>query len=393
MKTHFNDVEYAKKMAQKGLTTFPPAIPFEKPAEPKSSDEEKEKDKYKTFDVKIDKSDTLSDTIEYSIKVFEEGTPEQFVQWFEQYQELEQMMPLDKPAQKVNVVRNLLKGTYLELFNTTLGDEVPTDKKVQTALGKVALKAFNNDRHAYRRQVQYMRYQLYFTTSNFKKFELRLKQLNKYLKYFPLPPGKRSVSSLTDDNLMEIIDNSKPLEYHQQMLQNNYNPYDKSLEEFIQYIERLEASAKIGTALNKAKASSSSTKKGKKRNNTERESSTEAKPHKCKYCKKIVMHDDEDCWEKPGNESKRPQWFKRRKTTTENKKTPSFTSEQVNYLIHNAHLARNKGKKVKKTKKRKVTYTERSDSDSEHCEESNAIEKLLNKIEESSVTTIEILVV
>ena len=90
MKTHFNDVEYAKKMAQKGLTTFPPAIPFEKPAEPKSSDEEKEKDKYKTFDVKIDKSDTLSDTIEYSIKVFEEGTPEQFVQWFEQYQELEQ---------------------------------------------------------------------------------------------------------------------------------------------------------------------------------------------------------------------------------------------------------------------------------------------------------------
>ena len=85
---------------------------------------------------------------------------------------------------------------------TTLGDEVPTDKKVQTALGKVALKAFNNDRHAYRRQVQYMRYQLYFTTSNFKKFELRLKQLNKYLKYFPLPPGKRSVSSLTDDNLM-----------------------------------------------------------------------------------------------------------------------------------------------------------------------------------------------
>ena len=133
MKTHFNDVEYAKKMAQKGLTTFPPAIPFEKPAEPKSSDEEKEKDKYKTFDVKIDKSDTLSDTIEYSIKVFEDGTPEQFVQWFEQYQELEQMMPLDKPAQKVNVVRNLLKGTYLELYNTTLGDEVPSDKKVQTA--------------------------------------------------------------------------------------------------------------------------------------------------------------------------------------------------------------------------------------------------------------------
>ena len=64
MKTHYNDVEYAKKMAQKGLSSFPPAIPFEKPAEKKSSNSEDEKDKFKTFDVKIDKNDDNSETIE-----------------------------------------------------------------------------------------------------------------------------------------------------------------------------------------------------------------------------------------------------------------------------------------------------------------------------------------
>ena len=68
-------------MAQKGLTSFPPAIPFEKASEKKSSNKDEEKDKYKTFDVKIDKEDENSDTIEYSIKVFEEGTAKNYVQW------------------------------------------------------------------------------------------------------------------------------------------------------------------------------------------------------------------------------------------------------------------------------------------------------------------------
>ena len=42
MKTHFNDVEYAKKIAQKlqGLTSLPPAIPFEKPVEKKTDKKE-----------------------------------------------------------------------------------------------------------------------------------------------------------------------------------------------------------------------------------------------------------------------------------------------------------------------------------------------------------------
>ena len=55
MKTHYNDVEYAKKMAQKGLSSFPPAIPFEKPAEKKSSNSEDEKDNLKPLMSKLTK--------------------------------------------------------------------------------------------------------------------------------------------------------------------------------------------------------------------------------------------------------------------------------------------------------------------------------------------------
>ena len=36
---------------------------------------------------------------------------------------------------------------------------------------------------------------------------------------------------LPDNDLIEIIDNAKPIQYNQYMLQNNYDPYQDSLEE------------------------------------------------------------------------------------------------------------------------------------------------------------------
>ena len=75
------------------------------------------------------------------------------------------------------------------------------------------------------------------------------------------------------------------------------------------------------------------------------------------------------------------------KSSSTNKKTPSFTSEQVNFLIQNAHLAKNKDNKSSKVKKWKVTYKAQSESESDHHEENNAIEKLLEEIEEHSLTS------
>ena len=65
--------------------------------------------------------------------------------------------------------------------------------------------------------------QLYFTMTNFENFFHRLKQMNTYLKYFPIPPQKGKVEPLSDEDLIEIIDNAKTLEYNQAMLQNNYD--------------------------------------------------------------------------------------------------------------------------------------------------------------------------
>ena len=263
MKTHFSDNEYAKRMAhkmQRLATCLPPAILFEK-SDKKSDKSNDEKEKYKTFDIKLNKTDKNSEKVEISLKVFENGSPEDFCKWFEQYNELKTMMSLDTASKQIKIIRSILKDTYLETFNTHImnaeaklkmkqaqetkektkaqeakekgkaqeGKESETPKKagegeaqvvtpasitnkdVTNALKAVTLKAFSNDRHAYRRQVRYMRYQLYFTTKNFDPFFHRLKQLNKYLKYFPIPPQKLKVNSLSDEDLIEIIDNAKPV--------------------------------------------------------------------------------------------------------------------------------------------------------------------------------------
>ena len=52
------------------------------------------------------------------------------------------------------------------------------------------------------------------------------------------------MTQLAEEDLIEIINLVKPLEYNQYMLQNNFDLYDKTLEEFSQYIEHLETSVK-----------------------------------------------------------------------------------------------------------------------------------------------------
>ena len=65
MKTHFNNADYAKKMAnkmQRLATCLPPAILFEKP-EAKSDTGSSEKEKYKTFNIKMSKKEKDTESV------------------------------------------------------------------------------------------------------------------------------------------------------------------------------------------------------------------------------------------------------------------------------------------------------------------------------------------
>ena len=91
MKTHFSNSEYAKKVMhrmQRLATCLPPAIPFDK-AEKKAEKKSENKENYKTFDIRLNKKEKDSEKVEHSVKVFEQGSPEDFCNWFERYQDRE----------------------------------------------------------------------------------------------------------------------------------------------------------------------------------------------------------------------------------------------------------------------------------------------------------------
>ena len=79
-----------------------------------------------------------------------------------------------------------------------------------------------------------------------------------------------------------FIDNAKPLEYNQAMLQNNYDPYDKTLDEFVRYIEKLEQAAKFTKLQIAALTYSSGSSSGKRKKKDKTSESEGTALHQCK---------------------------------------------------------------------------------------------------------------
>ena len=131
MKTHFNNNEYAKRMVlkmQKLATCLPPAILFEK-SEKKSDKSDNDKDQYKSFEMKINKREKDSDKVEQKVKVFENGTPEEYCIWCERYNELQKSIPLDTPTKQIKVIRSILKESYLDVFNNYISNVEDADSE------------------------------------------------------------------------------------------------------------------------------------------------------------------------------------------------------------------------------------------------------------------------
>ena len=103
LKTQFTDPDYAKKVAllqQQSLNIFQPAILYTKP---KTKIEEKSdilKDRYQKIKVPIDHEDPNSQTTEWKVPLFENGTPEEFIKWKISFDELIKALDQNTTAQK-----------------------------------------------------------------------------------------------------------------------------------------------------------------------------------------------------------------------------------------------------------------------------------------------------
>ena len=245
---------------------FPPAIAFHPKPKKKADDDKDDETKTVTFKVTIGRGEdaTKAEKTEWSFRVFEDGgDAEEYVKWRIRFEELAEAMHLNTPDKKYHVLQQALRGEARARFNTAWHSvDIPSslstnkalelsEKRLNKGYNALAKQLFVPVDSAWRRQRSYLRYHVKFGNMTVAEFKRRLVEQNEFLKYFPTPAGKKSVSKLTEEELVEIIDRAKPVEYHCDVLANNYDPYQKTLQEYTEYLERLEVKHHIQKAMAK----------------------------------------------------------------------------------------------------------------------------------------------
>ena len=380
---------------------WPPAIPFKaKPTKKKKgkkdreADDEGEEANYLSFDVPLDPDDSDDEeTVKVKVERLEDPTPEQWCEWRLQVQELiENLGYTDNIEKQVKIYKSLLRGKVLEDFqaayrkhyierdqNLFIDTEEDKREAFQVVLNSVALEIFPDGAGAIRFQKRYLRNNLYMGDMDPDKFAARLEKINSYLPFFPVEEPeydeenggeqKEPLGSnhpLPWDELVDIMDYAKSIEWHILMLSQGKKPHTfSSLKEATTYYKQLYESSKLQQrweeANNKANGKGDG-KTGKKRKGrgspsngpSQKESTTPS----CSHCKK-KGHTAEECWIKDPN--KRPK--KRAKTGNGNAQAKSNT-QSTHVLITKQDLKKLVAQSQKKTSKGKRKRQGSSDDDS-----------------------------
>jgi hypothetical protein len=159
---------------------------------------------------------------------------------------------------------------------------------------------------------------------------------------------------LKDAELVEILNEAKPQEWHVAMLGANIELYDMDWQEAVEYFERLEVRQNIEKHhANKADSDAKDTYR-KRKDATDRKkkkrSESDKNSENCKVCKK-KGHVAEDCWFNPESKTK-PKKFKSNKNSE-----TKYSQEQVMALIQ-ALPGLQTNKKSKKKRKLDLSDSE-----------------------------------
>lgn len=392
------DLKSLKRMLEgqaQRLTLDVPPMLFEVENRLDSLSKEDDKEKFRTFTIKLDPNKKHSDTIEKHVRVFNDGTPKEWVKFRQNLADLTKEIPLRTFEHLQKAVDTLLLGKNRVLFRASVNDRLTVlaremhaeqealtddDRKLtlELALNDVAKNVFVTP-NAERRQKFYLRHYCFKTDDmSVRDFSRTLFEYNQYLEFFPYDEKKEHrPKPMPNDELADILNRAKPVRWHLDMLGANIDPYDFEFDAFQDYLERLEIKDSLERANKKRKAAEendsddkSSGKRKNKRKKTSDSKDKKSTDKKCKHCGKSG-HKEANCWELEANKARRPKNWK-------SVKTSGFSTEELNTMIANLPIFK---ESKNKKKKRKVHY-EKEDSESE--EAANFINQLQSTTKSSN---------
>ena len=247
---------------------WPPPIPFKKAEKKKKAKEDQDDDegksKYRSFELYLEPTQADSDKYSRKIKVFDEGSAEEWVEHRMEVEDLFVAGGYESGEQQTQIYRALLEGKSKDIFRhyfnkrTVENGEKPEGERMelydllQVVLNDITRKVFGNQwARAARTQKGYLRKNLTMDNMNPEHFYERLKKINSYIPYFPYRDGHPKPSELAADEIVDIIDSAKSIDWHIIMLSQGKRPEEfESADELIEYLKQLYAADKISRAVN-----------------------------------------------------------------------------------------------------------------------------------------------
>jgi hypothetical protein len=169
------------------------------------------------------------------------------------FRDIENLMPMEEPADKTRMFQTLLKCQALSYFEHHLmrrleaeDSEVPDNQLIELVLKELYMGLEYIPKRAICVQKYYMRLprDLYMgLNTSVQQFveKQRLNDLNLYLLHFP----EENPKQLDQDEIIEILDQAKAPEWHEAMVNANIDIFEMSYEESVSYFKRLQNLEKI----------------------------------------------------------------------------------------------------------------------------------------------------
>jgi len=196
------------------------------------------KDEVLKMVLKSTPSDRDSSTYSVTIRYFEDGTPAEWIHFLKDFKKILNGQSITTPAHQYAMLRNLIRGDALRVFDakaTYLGDE--TAEHFSESLKGLTTHIF--PLRALVKQKRYMRRHMRkpreLTT---RQYAARIVEMSEDLTAFP---NFEDSNKFSDDELMDIYENTNPVKWQSELLRQGFDPTAKSYDDLIDFYERQEA--------------------------------------------------------------------------------------------------------------------------------------------------------
>jgi hypothetical protein len=194
-------------------------------------------DAFCSLKVPIDHEDKESKTYTMKVKIYDSGSPEEFLKWrLILAEQVKSNGYTDNPDNIMNLAQAIMAGRSLEAFlNEKRSQEAKnkirkfktlvehTPKQINDfAIFELSIRAFyiqSGWRDAYERQREYTRRDLFMGKLNPEKFSQRMQDLNRYLDFIPIEKTSDSLKitkaygkSFPEDEIRSIMRRAIPPE-------------------------------------------------------------------------------------------------------------------------------------------------------------------------------------